>query len=580
MSLELPQRDGDGGKRAERLAKKRETYRFAYDWPPGVATSAELPKKDDYSALYMLESAKVYFDVGVNVAAMAFEGQQAGELLALLEERFRDMTAKELHEHVFRTPRDVAATLPPRRPESWDEYRHFFATWEPEPVIATYDDAALRDESFAWQRVAGVNPMVLRRCDGLPENLSVDDALFQHVMGDDDSLSRCIDEERLYVADYAILDGVETGETLGMAKHLAAPIALFAVPAGGRRLRPVAIQLGQTPDHPVFTPSDGWRWRVAMMHTRIADANVHEGVAHLGRTHMVMEATKLCMERQLDERHPIHRLLEAHVETTLAINHSAKTSLIAPGGTVDHCFAPTIEAFAGVVKTALDSYPLATATPREDLEARGLMNTEALDHPYRDDVLLVFEAVERFVREYLSIFYERDADVVGDAELQAFVRELGATEGGRLTGVPSVSTVDELVKLVATLVHIAGPGHSAVNFPQFPFMGFVPNMTGASYEPVPGHDLADEEHSLTNMLPPLRPALEGVTMVYFLSNLRSSKLGHYKPFHFRNHAASKAVHAFQRHLKSVEGIIDERERERFLPYPFLKPSLVLQSISI
>ncbi len=580
MDLHLPHRDSGPADRAARLEKKRQTYRFAYDWPPGVATSAELPKSDDYSKLYLLESAKVYFDVGVNVAAMAIEGHQAGELLGLLEERFRDMSAKALHEHVFRTPRDVAATLPPRRPKSWDEYREFFATWEQTPVVATYDDPQARDESFAWQRVAGVNPMVLRRCDAIPDHLAVDGALFQRVMGDGDSLDACIAEERLYVADYAILDGVATGTTLGIQKYLAAPIALFAVPKGGRRLRPVAIQLGQTPDAPTFTPADGWRWRVAMMHTRIADANVHEGVAHLGRTHMVMESVKLCMERQLDEKHPLHRLLEAHVETTLAINHSAKTSLIAPDGTVDHCFAPTIEAFAGVVKKALDTYPISEATPRKDLESRGLMNTEALDNPYRDDVLLVFEAVERFVRDYVTIFYQSDADVVGDQELQAFVRELGASDGGRLTGVPSVNTVDELIALITTFVHIAGPGHSAVNFAQFPYMGFVPNMNGASYEPVPGADLADEEESLTAMLPPLRPALEGVTMVYFLSHVRSTKLGHYAPFHFRNHEASKAVHGFQRHLKSIEGIIDERERDRFLPYPFLKPSLVLQSISI
>lgn len=580
MSLELPQKDASAAEREARLSAKRDTYRFAYDWPPGVATSAELPKSDDYSKLYLLESAKVYFDVGVNVAAMAIEGQEAGALLSLLEQRFKDLSAKELHEHVFKTPRDVAATLPPRRPKRWDEYRAFFATWDEPPVVATYDDPASMDESFGWQRVAGVNPMVLQRCDEVPEKLGVDDALYQRVMGEGDSLAKAIAEQRLYLADYVILDGIETGETLDLKKHIAAPVALFAVPPGARRLRPVAIQLGQKRDAAVFTPADGWRWRVAMLHVQIADANVHEGVAHLGRTHMVMEAVKLCMERQLDEQHPLHRLLEAHVETTLAINHSAKTSLIAPGGTVDHCFAPKIEAFAGVVKEALDTYPIAKATPRDDLEARGLMNTEVLDHPYRDDVLLVFEAIERFVREYVSIFYENDADVTGDTELQAFVRELGATEGGRLTGMPTVSTVDELVRLITTFVHIAGPGHSSVNFPQFPFMGFVPNMTGAAYAPVPGADLADDEQSLCAMLPPLRPAMEGVTMVYFLSHLRDSKLGHYKPFHFRNHAASKAVKSFQKELSSVESTIDERERERFLPYPFLKPSLVLQSISI
>jgi arachidonate 15-lipoxygenase len=577
--MDLPQNDGDAGARTARLANKREIYRFAYDWPPGVATSAELPRSDDYGALYLLESVKTYAEIGVNVAAMALEGHEGRDVLATLEARFAGVTAEKMHELIFSSPREIARSLPPRSPKSWDEYRAFFATWRAPDVVAFYDDPAQLDLAFAWQRVAGVNPMVLARCDRLPDHLGVDDARYRQVMGADDSLASAIAEQRLYLADYAPLAGIATGTTDGLKKYITGPMALFAVPRGQTRLRPVAVQLGQTPDAPTFTPRDGWRWRVAMLHVQIADANHHEGVAHLGRTHMVMEAVKLCLERQLDESHPLHRLLSAHLETTLAINHSAKTSLIAPGGTVDRCFAPTIEAFAGVVKNALDTYPISTATPKQDLEARGLTNTEVLEHPYRDDVGLVWDAVEAFVSEYVDLYYASDADVQRDTELRAFVEELGAQDGGRLVEVPRVSTVRDVKALVTKLVFIAGPGHSAVNFPQYPSMGFVPNMTGASFRPL-SVDLADDEQELTGMLPPLRIAMEGVTMIYFLSNTRVTKLGQYAPFHFRDLAVSGPLHRFQRALEGVESIIDEREPRRLMSYPFLKPSQVLQSISI
>ena len=100
MKTTLPQDDRDAQARQDRLAKQRETYRFAYDWPPGVATSAELPKDDDYGALYLIESAKIYADIGVNLAAMTLDGHEAEDILEGLEERFRNLTAEKLHQLV------------------------------------------------------------------------------------------------------------------------------------------------------------------------------------------------------------------------------------------------------------------------------------------------------------------------------------------------------------------------------------------------------------------------------------------------------------------------------------------------
>ncbi len=578
--MTLPQDDTKSDARAERLAKKRETYRFAYDWPPGVATSAELPDDDNYGPLYLLESAKVYAQVALNIAAMVIEGKDEGRnVVDLLEKRFANITSNELHDHIFRSPRDVAEALPPRWPTTWDEYKAFFATWDAPPVVGFYDDPKQLDLAFAWQRVAGVNPMLLTRCDEVPDHFPVTDARYQAVMGGDDSLAKAIAEQRLYIADYAVLEGIPTGTTRDIPKYICAPMALFAA-ASDRRLRPIAIQLGQSPDAAMFGPSDGWLWRMAMQLVQVADANVHEGIYHLGRTHMVMEVMKVCMERNFDEKHPLFRLLHPHFETTLAINHSAKTSLIAPDGTVDHCFAPTIEAFGGVVKKALDTYPISTATPIHDLESRGLMNDEVLDNPYRDDAKLVWEAVVSFVDEYIQGAYPDDAAVAADTELAAFVREVGANDGGRLVDVPEPKTREQLRDLIAKIVWIAGPGHSAVNFAQYPFMGYVANMNGAAFAPIPTPETPDEAAELTKMLPPLRIAMEGVVMIYFLSHMRPTKLGHYPPFHFRDHASRSAMHSFQKALKSIESTIDERDPKRLITYPFLKPSLVLQSISI
>lgn len=585
MSVSLPQHDDDTTDRQNQLAASRETYRYAYDWPAGVATAAELPEDDHYPLTYVAHSAGVYAKIAANLAAMAVEGVDHGELIKLIGKRIATgLHPKEFAKNVLSTPAEMAKLLPHRFPPTVEAYEAFFAVWDAPPVVDFYHRTpADLNDAFAWQRVGGVNPMVLARCDAVPAHFPVTDAHLQAVLGADDSLAAAAAEHRLYIADYAALDGIATGVTDGLQKYMSAPLALFGVERATGTLRSIAIQVEQVPSpkNPVVTPADGWAWRTAMTLVQVADASHHEGVAHLSRTHMVMEAVKLGMERQLAKRHPLYRLLEAHLEVTMAINHSAKTSLIAPDGTVDHCFAPSIEAFCDVVQGAISSYSIRDASPRADFAARGLDDTTALPtHPYRDDSLPIWDALARFLTGYVEVYYEDDAAVGADTELAAFVRELGAQDGGRLHDVPEVNTREDLAGLLTRIVFIAGPGHSAVNFPQFPFMGFMSNMPGATYQPVDGSNWPSDNASLAQILPPYRTTLEAVTMVYFLSNCRTSKLGHYGPLHFLDREVRKLVDTFQSELEAIEADIEARDAKRLMPYPYLRPSQVLQSISI
>src|SRR5207237_10363668 len=70
-----------------------------------------------------------------------------------------------------------------------------------------------------------------------------------------------------------------------------APLALFALPQGGKSLAPVAIQCSPVPGdgNPIFTPQDGYNWLIAKTTVQIADGNFHEAVSHLGRTHLFIE---------------------------------------------------------------------------------------------------------------------------------------------------------------------------------------------------------------------------------------------------------------------------------------------------
>ena len=580
----LPLKDRRPDLREKQLAKARDDYAFAYDWPPGVATCADLPRKDDYSVEFAAKSLHAFVAIGANYAGMALEKDERKALAQVIESKVTTMERKNLKRQIFRLPTELASKIGPRFPADWQELEEIFATWKAPPVVDFFHRApADLDLAFAWQRVAGFNPMQIERCAVVPVNVPLTQALFQRAVGDTDTLAAALAEGRLYKADYGLLDGVPAGVTDGIQKFLCAPIALFVVDKASKQLRPVAIQLGQVPGRsaPLFLPDDGWAWRHAMALVQVADANVHEGVVHLGRCHMVMEAVTVSLHRELSSRHPLFVLLDAHVEITLAINHSAKTSLIAPGGVVDRCFGPTIDAFASVVNQALKTYPLDQTDPRKDLAARGVDDVDALPvYPYRDDALPLWDALLTYLGEYVDLYYATDADVMADAELQGFVRTLGSADGGRLAGVPQVHSKEDLTYLLTRIVFIAGPQHSAVNFTQFPYMGFQANTAGASYRPPFTASTPNTEAEYTKMLPPWRIVIESSTMVYLLSNVHLNKLGRYGLLHFKDKRARAVVGRFQAALEVVEAANQERDATRLIPYPFLKPSEVLQSISI
>lgn len=583
MLPKLPSKDSDPT-RKEKLFQAQLRYRYVYDWPPGVATAVKLYEDDEYGLEYTAKSLPIYASIAENTAGHAAEAIFSRNPLKAIREIFDQLKQEEFRGKLFDLSSDISKGVSTERPERWQDYECIFQTWEKPPIVSYFSGpAAELDKAFAWQRVAGVNPMVLFRVTQVPEHFPVTPAIYGQVMGEGDSLDAALGEGRVYLADYAILSGVIGGKTNGLQKYVSAPMALYAVERGSGVLRPVAIQCGQTPskDFPLFTPNDGWHWRMAMAQVQAADASAHEGIFHLGRTHLVMEAVCLAAKRQLAEAHPLSVLLTPHFDHTLAINDSAKFSLTAPDGTVDHCFGPRIDQFGGLVRKALQTLSWQNLDPNLELRSREVHDPEALPmYPYRDDALPVWKAIRDWVSDYVGHYYGTPEDVQGDEELQAFVREISSPDGGRIPGVPVPNTVNDLVELVTRIVFTASAQHSAVNFSQFPFMSMIVNMPGASYTPPPTKETPNDEATYTAMMPPMKTAVEGANMVYLLSNLRISTLGHYPLTQFKDPRMVAALSRFRSALSEVENATEQRDKTRFMSYPYLRPSLILQSISI
>ena len=138
----------------------------------------------------------------------------------------------------------------------------------------------------------------------------------------------------MYIADYALLADIPTIHRDSDQRYVAAPLVLFVVRDPGGDLIPIAIQLQQAPgpDNPVWTPRDHPEdWIMAKLWVRCADFQLQFAVAHLLKTHFVVEPFVMAMMRQLSSSHPLFKLLKPHfryVATRHALSgHSQQAQL-------------------------------------------------------------------------------------------------------------------------------------------------------------------------------------------------------------------------------------------------------------
>ena len=502
------------------------------------------------------------------------------------------------------------------------------------------------DASFAWQRLAGMNPFVLKLLTEFPkDDFPIRSADLRPYFNNAAELDRAMAEKRLYIADYEFLANVfQTGDR----KYLPTPFALFyymgprandkdpvpgaVKPAGvdviarddraarvdrvfmlpnpdgspamarpiTAGLAPVAIQIERKFDatiNRIFTPRDGIdsqnnQWGMAKLMVQIADLNHHETKGHIAESHLAMEAFKVAMERTLSARHPLYQLLEAHFQGLLAINWLARHTLVAPGGGVEHLLANSWAGSTELVKRAYARWNFQSRTFRSDLSERGLLDADSTipNYPYRDDGLRVWNVIRAFVSDYLDIYYANDNAVASDArssELGSFLGELNAPTAAPgdavpgVPGVPRIATRDDLGVFVTDLIFNSSARHAALNYGQYDFAGFIPNMPGTAVKR-PFRDDGSLATNIFDVLPDANFVREMVELMANLSLLHFGTLGTY-PNGLGDGDGDNAAKAFRAALDGVKTQIAQANADQGLrpkPYTYLLPDRIPASTNI
>lgn len=585
MTAFLPHEDPHPRLRERRLDRARRRYQFCHTHVSPLAIVKRVPPRERFAFGWLIQAARHVRVVIRNRLLLEGDSRAAVRLekdykilTGILRSRagyFASALRHFVYEALVFRPRDEHA----RRPEALDEYAAIFRAIGLPPIAHDLDD----DRTFAWLRLAGPNPLVLRQITTLDDRLPVTDADFRIALPSD-SLDAAGAEGRLFLADYVALAAVEPGDFPHGPKYLYAPLALFAVDPVSRQLVPVAIQCSQTPgpEAPIFTPADGFNWRIAKTIVEIADANLHEAVAHLARTHLLMEPFVVAAHRQLAWCHPVLRLLRPHFRGTLAINEAAWRRLIADGGAVDRVFAGRIDSTRKLAADGLRQFQFGSGHLPKVLAANGVADRDVLPgHPYRDDATLYWDAIRRWVGDYLALYYPTDAAVAADPELRAWLHEVSHNDCGRISGIgpEDADSLSALTDVLTMVVFTCSVQHAAVNFPQYDVMSYAPRMPFAAYAAAPTAKTGATEGDYLALLPPLNIAEQQMEIGYLLGSVRYSTLGQYSARAFLDPRVADPLAAFQRRLAEIGSTITGRNEVR-RPYAALTASGVPQSINV
>ena len=180
---------------------------------------------------------------------------------------------------------------------------------------------------------------------------------------------------------------------------------------------------------------------------------------------------------------------------------------------------------------------------------------------------------------------QSDAEVAAATELQAWFAELVSADGGNIRGLPeggSASNRDTLKTVLTGVIFTCTAEHSSVNNGQYEMFGYPPNVPGSMYKPWPTtKDDPLSEADFVSRLSNHSASAAQMWMVYLLSQPTRWMVGNFEKPYF--HACPnfwKIVREFREDLEGVSEDIASRNKGLEIPYHYMDPRQISESIAI
>uniref|UniRef100_A0A3B3BRK3 Si:dkey-17e16.9 n=1 Tax=Oryzias melastigma TaxID=30732 RepID=A0A3B3BRK3_ORYME len=440
------------------------------------------------------------------------------------------------------------------------------------------------DDFFGYQFLNATNPNVIKRCRKLPPNFPVTEEMVKPCLPNGFTLKEEMEKGNIFLCDQRIMEGIPTRVKDGNPLHMTAGLCLFYMNPEGK-LMPLAIQLNQkaSAENPVFLPTDPEKdWLLAKLFFKSADLVECEVVHHLLITHFLSEVFAVATLRCFPTIHPLYKLLIPHFRFTLHINIMGREALLGPDGAL--CTSSFgLEGLLELMGRALSEVTYSSLCLPENITARGLESIP--NFYYRDDALKLWNIIESFVRSVVKDYYPSDDAVCKDTELQEWICEI-FTQGfleNKQSGVPaSFHTVEEVVKFVTMVIFTASVQHAAVNNGQFDFHSWIPNGSLQLQKPPPTSKGQSRMNSLLEAFPNIGDTVKFAAMFWMLSDTYTDMvpLGEYPEERFSEPHLKQMIKDFQAELSYLSEEISLRNSKLPVPYAYLNPKQVENSVAV
>ncbi|XP_054028832.1 hydroperoxide isomerase ALOXE3-like [Dryobates pubescens] len=287
--------------------------------------------------------------------------------------------------------------------------------------------------------------------------------------------------------------------------------------------------------------------------------------------------------QRLPAGHPVHQLLLPHFRFTFHINILARDTLLNPGGIIDQATALGREGTLELVARATQALTYRELCVPEDIQDREV--AEVPNYHYRDDALQLWDAIHSWVQGMVQLFYAGDQAVAQDQELQEWLQEIceRGLRGGGQRGFPcQLCCRPELAKFLTMIIFCCSARHAAVNSGQYDFAAWMPNTPGTLRRPPPScqQEVTPEELLQSLPSPEATAALLALLAVVSYEGGQPHPLGTRAEDLLRGAAPRQLLDTFRRSLASISQRIQRRNQALDLPYPYLDPARVQESVAI
>ncbi|GBM48680.1 Hydroperoxide isomerase ALOXE3 [Araneus ventricosus] len=218
-----------------------------------------------------------------------------------------------------------------------------------------------------------------------------------------------------------------------------------------------------------------------------------------------------------------------------------------------------------------------------------MVECDVLTHyPYRDDALLIYHTIRKYVSKVVHRFYDTDEKVINDYELQQWRAELVKDRklgGCGLLGVPGeennrFTNTEEVVDAMTSIISTCSLGHAAANFQQYDEYAFPPNYPGILYGDPPKDKSPLPDNDILNRIPNKETTLDIMVITKLLSTRATKSLGDFESQFMFHPACVQAAEEFREELAQISRQIKLRNRSQAFTYEWLDPEFIPNAISI